>query len=926
MNNMIPSPSAARQTWLALLVGIVLSVTAVQAQTASGILAGRVRDGSGNPLASARVAVVNTNLQAVTERDGDYYLGTVPAGNYTVRVSYLGLPARDELVVVTAGERTTLNVRLGVADSDEVVQLEAMSIEGQRAGQARALNLQRASENLKEIVAADAIGRFPDQNTAEAMQRLSGVALERDQGEGRFISIRGMSADLNNTQINGVNVPSSERNTRKVNLDTIPSEQLDSIELTKALTPDMDGDAIGGSVNLKTKTAFSQEGRILNFSAEGQYNRFRDKWGHKYATTMGGRFADERWGLLVAVSDQVRYFSSLDNEYADGWETKNGFSVPMADLDIREYHVRRIRRGGSFSLDYRPSADDELFLRGSYNHFSDFEHRFRMRFRSRTANLTPSSDTAGTVTGRPVQTDLKDRTEDTNIWVLSTGGQHQRGSLRIDWLAARSYADLKDPYRFEPVFQSGNTSFAYDVSNESRPVITGAWANLPLTNFRMNALRLRHANHSDEESTFALNLRGERDWGQNPGYWKVGIKFRQREKNVDTDDNRFTDATGGAFTLANVYRPSTFNAASNPFLTVDPVAMNAYFRSNPGSFNRNATTSAIGSLQEDYVSNEDVWAGYAMGSVTMDRFTLLGGVRVESTSFKTNGWEIRGTVNPVFTRRNSSRSYASVLPSVHGVYKISDKAQWRASYAKSISRPNFADSAFRVSISDTNDYSQGNPQLKPYSADNIDASIEFYPGKSLGVISFGAFAKRIDDFIFSQTILGGAPNGVNNLTTPLNGKTAKINGLEVTYQQQFAFLPAPFDGLGFFSNLTFTNGRADLGDARPGERMPFAGQSKRIANLALSYEKHGFLLRASLNFRSAYLNDIGGAPDEDVYVDRHQQIDVTTSYKITSRVSVFAEFLNMNNRPYRAYYGESGGTQKHETYKWAANTGIKLNF
>lgn len=917
----VSPPTGGFRRLLVYLFALTLALTGAWAQSDAGSVSGTITDNSGTPLSGALVTINGTNRETVSDRDGGYYLSNVPAGAHTVHVSYLGYASKDYPVTVTGGQRAILDGKMG----DDVVQLDKFTVEGQREGQARALNQQRSSSNLKEIVASDAIGRFPDQNASETLQRLSGVALERDQGEGRFISIRGISATLNSTQINGVNVPSSERDTRKVNLDTVSVEQLDGIELTKALTPDMDGDAIGGSVNLKTKTAFSSAGRILNFSGEGQFNNYADKWGHKAGLTVGDKFAGNRWGALLSLSDQIRYLTSLDNEQATGWSIKNGFYVPNGNIDIREYHIRRVRRGANLSLDFRPSADDELFIRSSYNHFSDTEHRSRMLFASQASSATPTSNDLGTVVNRSVTVDVKYRTEDTNIWTVSGGGNHQRGDLKIDWVAAFSHADLKDPFRFEPAFRSGNTTFSYDYSNQEQPIMSGAYQSLALTAYRVNAIRLRMSEHTDEESTFAINVRRDLNWGAHPGYWKVGAKYRAREKNADTQDNRYTDGTGGLFTLANVIRPSTFNRGSTPFLTADPDALRNYFRDNPASFIRNNVQSSIGDRTEDYVSDENVLAGYGMGSVTLDKLTLSGGVRVEHTDFKTSGWRIQGVAAPVFSLISAANKYDEFLPSIHAVYKFASRVQGRASFTQSISRPNFADSAFRESIDDNGDYSRGNVNLKPYHADNFDASIEYYPHKSLGVISAGFFAKRIDDFIFAQKVNGGAPDGIHSLTTPLNGKTATITGLEATYQQQFTFFPSPFDGLGLFFNFTASSSDADLGAARPGEKLSFLQQSKSVANAALSYEKYGFFARVSVNFRSAYLDTIGANVAEDLYVDKHMQIDVTTNYKLRRNVTIYAELLNLNNEPYLSYYGDTHRARKTEYYKWSANAGVRIS-
>lgn len=914
-------PSGVIRRLFACLLVLSLALTSAWAQTGVGSINVKVTDQQGVPLSGAVVTLKETGRQASTERDGTAHLMAVPVGQYTVVISYLGMPSMEQGIAITSGGTTELSAKLG----EQLLVLEAFKVEGTRAGQARALNEQRSSANLKEIVASDAIGRFPDQSTAEAMQRLSGVALERDQGEGRFISIRGMTASLNSTQINGVNVPSSERNTRKVNLDTIPTEQLDSIELTKALTPDMDGDAIGGSVNLKTKNAFSSEGRILNASAEGQYTNYRDKWGHKYAVTAGTKFGNDRWGILVTLSDQIRHMSSLSNEQADGWALKNGFWVPGGDIDVREYQMSRTRQGGSISLDFRPTTDDEFYLRGSTNHFSDAEERPRNRFRATPASATPTSDSLGSVAGRVATVEIRARTEDTNIKTAVLGGEHRRGSMTIDWLAAQSYADLEDPYRFETVFQSANTSFNYDFTNQGQPVVTGAALALAPSAFIFNSARHRNSLHTDEESTFALNIKREVNFGANPGYWKAGIKHRAREKNANTDDNRYTRASISTYTLANVYRPSTFNPGIVPHHTVNAKAAIAFLKDNPTFFIRTPAASAIGDHQEDYTTNEDVFSTYLMGSVTLGNLTVLGGVRSEQTAFKTAGWEIRGVAAPIFTRVTSSRDYTDILPSLHGIYKFNPKLQGRASVTKSLARPNFPDSGFRSSVDDSGNVTQGNPSINPYGAENFDASLEYYPGKSLGVLSAGYFAKRISDFIFQQTLAGAAPGG-RNLTTPLNGKTATVSGFEFTYQQQFTFLSAPFDGLGVFLNYTFIDSEMDLGAARPGEILPFMGQSKRVMNAALSYEKHGFMLRAALNSRSAYLDVVSGTPDRDLYVADHVQLDITTNYKVTSRFTVFAEFLNADGRPRQVYYGVSNRNAQTEFYRWAANTGVRFNF
>ncbi|MBL9206045.1 MAG: TonB-dependent receptor plug domain-containing protein, partial [Opitutaceae bacterium] len=335
------------------LAFLIFSAVFAGAQTESGALGGRITDTKGDPLSGALVTLKENGREASTTRGGEYFFAGLPAGVYTASVSYLGLPSKEISVTIAAGVESTLMVKLG----EDVLVLEAFQVEGQRSGQARALNEQRASGNLRNIVSSDAAGRFPDQNAAESMQRIAGVSLERDQGEGRFISVRGVDPDLNNTQLNGVSIPASQEDSRKVNLDVFPTDILDSIEVVKAVTPDMDGDAIGGSVNIKTQTAFSSDQRILRASVEGGYSDLVDKWGYKYSVTYGDKFKDGKLGFLVSYSASKRQFGSNGREADDNpWVAKGGFIVPGGDLQHREYNIIRWRSGLSFSLDYRPDS------------------------------------------------------------------------------------------------------------------------------------------------------------------------------------------------------------------------------------------------------------------------------------------------------------------------------------------------------------------------------------------------------------------------------------------------------------------------------------------------------------------------------------------------------------------------------------------
>jgi TonB-dependent receptor len=757
------------------------------------------------------------------------------------------------------------------------------------------------------------------------MQRITGVSLERDQGEGRFISVRGVDPDLNNTQLNGVNVPASQEDSRKVNLDVFPTDILASIEVIKAVTADMDGDAIGGTVNIKTQTAFDSNRRILRGSAETGHADLVDKWGYKYSAVWADKFLDGKLGILASWSASKRVFGSNGLETDDNpWVTDaNGFIEPGADIQHREYNVTRWRSGASLSLDFRPDAFNSYYLRGVYSRFSDYENRFRTRFRGAPARTTPTSNTTGAVTGSRIQIDLKDRYEDNKVWAFSAGGEHKRDDWQVDYVAAWSLAKLIDPFRYQPVFRTAATTYSYDISNNEKPVFTGTGVAITPSGYTFNGWALDRGFNDEDEWTFAANFKRDMRFGAYDGHLKFGAKYRMKSRTVDISSDAMVLATG-TLTLDQFARFSPRGAVST-VPSINPKAFREFYEANKSLFTTNANDTAVNAALEDYGSDENVLAGYAMADVTMGKFTLIGGVRAEATDYQTTGWSVTNASAATLTPTGASRDYTSILPSLVGRYDFSKRMIGRASFTTTLARPKPLDASTSREIDSTSgDVSQGNPNLKPYRAYNWDASLEFYP-ESLGVMSFGVFYKDISDFIYSEVLAGGGLNG-GSLSTPLNGDAAKVSGFEAEWQQQLTMLPSPFDGLGFYANATLTDSESVLGGGRSGEKVPFLNQSKRIYNVALSYEKYGFFTRLSLNHRSRYLSLLGSSTAGDQYVQDHTQLDLSANYKISPRFTVYAEFLNLTNEPYSAVYNVTNGARKVEFYSWSANAGVKFNF
>jgi TonB-dependent receptor len=915
---------------LLVLVALTVALPLSAQSPAAGSISGRVSDASSKlALAGARVSVVGTALETFTSTRGDYLLSEVPAGVHTVVVSYLGYAEATRPASVAAGRATALDFVIG----GEAVRMDALVITGSLVGQARAVNQQRAAETLSNFVAADEIGRFPDQNAAESMQRIPGLALYRDQGEGRYIVVRGIRPDLNSVKINGVSMASPERGDRIVALDVMPTDTLGAVEVTKAITPDMDADGLGGAINLKTRSAFDATGRQLQFSAQGQYNNLRDRLSSKFNGTWADTFNNGTVGVIFSPTWQARRFGSNNFEEAAGWTLRPVPGNPTQqawffnELANREYEITRTRYGANGALEFKPDADSFYYVRGTYAKFTDAELRFLYHIPFSEGTLTALNDSSATVTDvRRERLDIRIRRKIQEIGSVVAGGEKTIGAWRLDGRAAYSEGKENRPDELTVRFRKGTrgSNWTYSFANGAfAPKLTQTGANLadPSLYNEINRVRLVNAPGKETEFNVGGNARYKFTLADaRPAYLKGGLQFRQKEKMAENET--VDHAAPASFTLAaNNERQTNTALPYSPGLRNSAPKLGAAFFGNRSAFT--ATRLLAESEQDDWTSNEDVFAAYGMGGVTIDQFNVIGGVRHERTRYDARGNEISGTT---VRSQSRGRTYEQFLPGLFLRYDLAKQTVLRASVSNTLARPTFDDAAFRRTVNPaTSRVTEGNPRLKPLEAVNWDASVEHYL-PALGLVSAAVFAKDIDNFTYQRVIPGGDPATGYELTTFVNGDQGKIRGLEVAWQQQLRFLPAPFDGLGLMANFTWTDSEAKY-PTRAGEKLDFIGQSKGFGNLALTYEKRGFFVRVAVNVRSPRLREdepLGADANTDRWVDRQQQLDVTASYRLSRNWEVFAEGLNLNDEPFRVYFGKNSHRfVQFEEYGWSANFGVR---
>ena len=378
-----------------MLTAIVFSALLIASSWAAdkGRVSGQVKDSLNDIyLMGVLVSAENLGVKTVTDRNGNYSI-SLPAGEQTITFSYLGYEPLNQTVTVVAGENVALHVDFGQTS----MQMGEVVVTGQAVGQARALNQQKTAPNLENVVASDAIGRFPDQNAAEALHRIPGISIERDQGEGRFVIIRGIDPHLNSASVDGVPLASAEAGTRAVLLDVMPTNVMETLVVTKALTADMPADSIGGHVDIVTPSAYDRSERTLHGSIGTNYNDLAEEFAETGQITYGNVFGNNRqFGLLTSFSYDKRDLAS-DNVEADPWSLNDDNQWVTDELQYREYDLSRERLGMVANFEYKPNDRNNYFLRGLYSSFTD--HEFRRRSIIKDMMMLPDSSSSGQIVG-----------------------------------------------------------------------------------------------------------------------------------------------------------------------------------------------------------------------------------------------------------------------------------------------------------------------------------------------------------------------------------------------------------------------------------------------------------------------------------------------------------------------------------------------
>lgn len=979
-------PFAAMKALLAALLLLPAPPMSFAAEnTAVGNVSGRVIDiASRAVLRGADVSVATApGLRTGTDADGEFTL-SLPAGSHRLIVDYLGLAPKTVDVTVAAGRTTRIDLSLG----DQPVTLAAVTVEASRSGQARALNQQRSAQNLTNVVSADFSGQFPDKTIADAVKRMPGITVEtdRDTGgvEGRYITVRGMSADFNAVTIDGVrvNVTDFDGITRRVPLDVVSSDVADQIEVTKALRPDQDADSIGGAVNIRTRSAFSRAERSVSFKGALSYAAMLDDYtggypyenpGYEAAVTFSDLLgADRRFGLSLAANWRDRAFVKQRNS-TTGWNDTAGFRAGTATTPtplrgfvmdsfvLQHFHDDIESHGLNGSLEWRPVEGHKLRLAASTNARQTNRGRQRQvlffplgRASDNSIPVTTaptlSGSTYATVSaaGNTVRREVRDFEELQKTSTVSLDGESRVGGFTINYLLGYNFAkwDGGADSALTASFQNAGftTSYALTPGDPRFPSVgafqttTGRDRNNPDVAgvYTMRTLNLGTRFYDDDELNAAVDVRRDAAIGGWNGFVKAGAKVRSRSRDFDNVALEYSQNANWSLAgyagqadipqlVAGYRAEQTIDGRYDYGYFLDPARVRTATRT---LLSRNLlvplSTNDFNSRYNDYRASEDITSGYAMTQLSRDRLTVLAGLRAEHTVAKFETYRVTDGVPTAIAPRRTRTDW---LPGLHARFDLAARTVLRSAYTETLARPTFSQLNPRETRSTTSDtVSRGNIELKPVFSRNYDLAIERYFGGD-GYVSAGVFHKDYQRNVYRSTQSVIFEGELTRITEPRNARGGKVTGVELAYDQRFTFLPAPFDGFGLTVNYTHTDSSLDSDlPALAGTKLPLFDQVGDTFNASLRYERGRIRTRLSLHHRSDTLFDL--ATDAALAVGRYEApsttLDFTASYKLNRGWTVFLEFANLTNEPSWGYNGDKNIRLDYNEYSdWSGVIGVR---
>ena len=940
---MTPSSIRSCFAFAAFLVGVI-ALPAQTTSTDAGTITGRVSNaGTSAYLEGAVVALEPGGQSTLTSVTGEFVLPNVAPGVYSVTASYTGLDAKTTQVTVGPSGRVTQDFPL----TSSIYQLDKFVVAGEREGNAAAITSQRNADNVKTVMAADAFGNVADLNIGTFLMRMPGVTKFEQEGDVTGVMVRGISDDLSMVTIDGeVGASASPLGgmKRAFEVDKISADFIESIEVVKSLTPDMDAGAVGGVVNLKTKSALTRKGRHFDFQAGQAYNVWRETFrpflSLTYSDVLG---ADQRLGVLITASYNKTNKPRDNSNFAYEATTDTSRPIWFNATPWGEDWTNHTRKGLSARVDYKLSSNTTVYANLQFSDYHVILDRRRGAISNPTvANLVQVTDTISEARGQTFTytQQLLERRIKTQSYMA--GGESRLFGGKLDFQATytpskghqdttttnRTVAgvqlrqDRSKTHNYVTITQTGGSDM-FDPRNTLLSAV-----NLPTTDLTDRVV----GGQANLTRNFAT------EW---PFILKAGGRFRAiRKTNDETAANyAYVGPNGvqGPIGAANdddlprffdlKYHHKAFDYPTDRMPFFDQSRIVDTLRTTPAYFTQNVATSLQNSFTNDAKVSEEITAAYVMGTLKTGKLTSVAGVRFEDTQLRGRGFKneitreeaarraalppgplsreetIRRTLAQYANPIKSSSGYSDFFPSLNLKYAIRPNFLARAGWSESIGRPAIGSIQPTMNVNiDNATLSANNPDLKPQHARNLDLSLEYY-FKSTGLVSVGAFRKDLRDFIFTSgspiTLQSGNPFGEEYigyaLTTSVNGGKAWVRGLEFAYQQQLSDLKIPLlRPFGFFANMTWLETQGNYASptgVTSSSAVP--GFTPRSGNIGLSWIAHGWTVRVKAKYEGDRLRVYNANPAQRIYTNDNFPIDLNVAYNISRRLTAFVDVINV---------------------------------
>lgn len=917
--------------------GVPVSETDSELQ-ASGGVTGRITDAStGEYLPGATVLIKGTRIGTATDIYGSFRLQNVPVGKQTIVVSYLGFTTIEDEIEISAGRTSSYSATL----EESFATLGEVVITGIMRGQSRAFNQQKEGENVRNIVSSEQIERFPDNNVTEAVKRIPGISTEPLRGEAAAIMIRGLPASFHTVTINNQRVASTDATDRATNTAILNTDMVSAIEVSKTITPDMDADALSGSINLVTRRPVG-DSRIFNVTAGSGYNNMsgRPQW-------IGSATYGERQGRLDwVINGNFQKDNRATEDIRHDWGVQdfgNGDQDVLAGLRPSFYETERQRMGFSGQLEYAVSDRSSLYFMGNFNNYDEYE----IRNDARHGVSNGDYESANLVTGARYEKVIREYNRLTDLYSLNAGGKHDLGIATLDYNVGYSFGSFNVPLREYYAFRhSDKPDYEVDISDRefARIQIVNGFNPNEYDKMRFRYYERRRDDVKDNDLFSTVNLQIPYTLGNNSAFIKVGGKYWLKSKSREMLEQRWTSFNGDEpLTMARFAMDEDRHMIENRYWlggSIDWEAGKDFFNTNENLFGLDEDRMRENSDPNNYTANETVLAAYALTDISFGALHVNAGVRMEQVINNYEGnrviFDADGNYSATQAIKADDQNYVNFFPMINLKYQLDQLSNLRFAWTNSIARPDFEYLVPYEMVNNDNEViSQGNPNLNPSTSMNLDLMYERFLS-NVGLVSAGVFYKNMDQFIYNEsTVISGGNYDGYRLRRPENGESAILYGLELAWQQQLTFLPGVFSGIGVYANYSYIYTEAKI--IVPEERrIRLPKQAPHIFNVALSYDRGGFSGQISYAYRDTWLHNVGGsssAPSisqvSDVFLDRFLmysgQLDLVLSYNITNNFRLFANFNNLTNQSHQHYFYDPIYPYRNSFHSWWSNFGLRYS-